>query len=291
LQRLSEAAGTDLTLHGTESDADTIRDTAVAQPLIVAAALATFPTLFPDTAGADGFAAADPAVVGVVAGHSVGELAAAALAGVLTPETATALVAERGRAMAEASAAEPTGMSAVLGGDQAEVSAALDRHGLQAANINGAGQIVAAGPLDRLAAFAADPPAKARVMPLKVAGAFHTPYMAAALDALSRAAAGVRPADPVVRLLSNADGEEASGGVDALDRIIAQLTRPVRWDRCMETLKELGVTGLVELSPAGALAGLAKRALPGVEIVAVKTPADLDAARELVARHRLAEVP
>jgi [acyl-carrier-protein] S-malonyltransferase len=295
LGRLSEAAGTDLTLHGTESDAETIRDTAVAQPLIVAAALATFPTLFPADADAgdadpDAFGVAAPGAVGALAGHSVGEIAAAALAGVLTPEAAMALVAERGRAMAEAAALVATGMSAVLGGDPAEVSAALERHGLEAANLNGAGQIVAAGPLDALAALAADPPAKARVLPLKVAGAFHTPFMAPAIDALASAAGDVSPADPVVRLVSNADGEEVRDGQEALDRIVAQVGRPVRWDLCMARLEELGVTGLIELPPAGALAGLAKRALPGVEIVAVKTPADLEAARDLVKRHRPAEV-
>jgi [acyl-carrier-protein] S-malonyltransferase len=207
LERLSEAAGLDLVRHGTESDADTIRDTAVAQPLIVAAALATFPTLFADADGtdADAFAVAAPDAVDALAGHSVGEIAAAALAGVLTPEAAMALVAERGRAMAEAAAAVATGMSAVLGGDPAEVSAALDRHGLSAANLNGAGQVVAAGSMEALAALAADPPARARVMPLKVAGAFHTPYMAPAIEALTRAAGAVRTADPTVRLLSNAD--------------------------------------------------------------------------------------
>jgi [acyl-carrier-protein] S-malonyltransferase len=292
LERLSEAAGLDLVRHGTESDADTIRDTAVAQPLIVAAALATFPTLFADADGtdADAFAVAAPDAVDALAGHSVGEIAAAALAGVLTPEAAMALVAERGRAMAEAAAAVATGMSAVLGGDPAEVSAALDRHGLSAANLNGAGQVVAAGSMEALAALAADPPARARVMPLKVAGAFHTPYMAPAIEALTRAAGAVRTADPTVRLLSNADGAEVRSGQETLDRIVAQVGRPVRWDLCMGTLQDLGVTGLVELPPAGALAGLAKRGLPGVEIVAVKTPADLEAARELVERHRLAGV-
>lgn len=295
LERLSEAAGLDLVRHGTESDADTIRDTAVAQPLIVAAALATFPTLFADddtdeTDDANGFAVAAPEAVDALAGHSVGEIAAAALAGVLTTEAAMTLVAERGRAMAEAAAAVATGMSAVLGGDPDEVSAALDRHGLSPANLNGAGQVVAAGPMEALAALAADPPARARVMPLKVAGAFHTPFMAPAIEALTRAAGAVGTADPTVRLLSNADGAQVRTGQETLDRIVAQVGRPVRWDLCMATLADLGVTGLVELPPAGALAGLAKRGLPGVEIVAVKTPADLEAARELVERHRLAGV-
>jgi [acyl-carrier-protein] S-malonyltransferase len=289
LARLSEAAGIDLTLHGTESDADTIRDTAVAQPLLVAAALATFPALFTDGSAEAGGAdrtTADPASVGVLAGHSVGEIAAAALAGVIPAEAAMTLVAERGRAMADAAAAVATGMSAVLGGDPDDVAAALEKHGLHAANSNGAGQVVAAGTLEQLAALAAEPPAKARVMPLKVAGAFHTSFMAPAQEALAGAAAATAPADPVVTLLSNRDGEAVRDGQDALDRIVAQVARPVRWDACMATLRDLGVTALVELPPAGALAGLAKRALPGVEIVAVKTPADLEAARALVGRHR-----
>jgi [acyl-carrier-protein] S-malonyltransferase len=290
LERLSKAAGLDLTLHGTESDADTIRDTAVAQPLIVAAALATFPALFPDDDAAgdpgDGAEGADPTRVGVLAGHSVGEIAAAALAGVLPAESAMALVAERGRAMADAAAATPTGMSAVLGGDADDVAAALERHGLEPANLNGAGQVVAAGTLDALAALAADPPAKARVMPLKVAGAFHTSFMAPAREALAAAAGRVTAQPPAVALLSNADGDAVRDGQEALDRIVAQVGRPVRWDLCMARLLDLGVTGLVELPPAGALAGLAKRGLPGVEVVAVKTPADLDAARDLAERHR-----
>jgi [acyl-carrier-protein] S-malonyltransferase len=285
LARLERAAGIDLTLHGTESDADTIRDTAVAQPLIVAAALACFPAVFPDGEESQE-GTADPAAVAALAGHSVGEIAAAALAGVLSQERAMTLVAERGRAMADAAAAEATGMSAVLGGDPAEVTAALERHGLHPANLNGTGQVVAAGTLEQLAALAAEPPARARVTPLKVAGAFHTPFMAPARDALATAAAAVTPQAPVVRLLSNADGEAVRDGQDALDRIVAQVSRPVRWDLCMATLRELGVTGLLELPPAGALAGLAKRALPGAEIVALKTPADLDAARALVERHR-----
>jgi [acyl-carrier-protein] S-malonyltransferase len=285
LARLSQAAGIDLTLHGTESDADTIRDTAVAQPLLVAAALATFPALFTEADGED-HTTADPADVGVLAGHSVGEIAAAALAGVLPADAAMTLVAERGRAMADAAAAVATGMCAVLGGDPDEVAAALAAHDLHAANQNGAGQVVAAGTLEQLAAFAAEPPAKARVMPLKVAGAFHTPFMAPAQDALAKAAAATAPADPVVTLLSNRDGQAVRDGQDAVDRIVAQVSRPVRWDACMATLRELGVTALVELPPAGALAGLAKRALPGIEIVAVRTPADLEAARALVERHR-----
>jgi [acyl-carrier-protein] S-malonyltransferase len=278
---LSEAAGTDLLAHGTTSDADTIRDTAVAQPLIVAAGLAALPALL------DGMDAAT--TVGATAGHSVGEVTAAALAGVLTGAEAAALVGVRGRAMAQASAATPTGMSAVLGGDPDDVAATLERHGLTPANVNSAGQVVAAGTLEQLAALTADPPAKARVVPLQVAGAFHTVHMAPAVDALAAHAEGLAPADPEVPLLSNADGGVVGTGAEVLRRLVAQVSGPVRWDLCQQTLVELGVTGLVELPPAGTLANLAKRGMPGVEVLALKSPDQLDAARVLVARHASAE--
>lgn len=278
LTALCEPAGKDLVTHGTVSDPDTIRDTAVAQPLIVASGLVAFEAL----AGAP--LPAGPGV-GATAGHSVGEFAAAALAGVLTAEEAVLLVAERGRAMAAASAVRPTGMSAVLGGDPEEVIATLGRHGLTAANMNGAGQVVAAGTMEQLAALTADPPAKARVIPLKVAGAFHTHHMAPAVDALAKAAAEITPKDPVVPLLTNADGTAVADGQQALKRLVAQISTPVRWDLCLATLRDRGVTALLELPPAGTLVNLAKRALPGVPVVAVKTPQDLDAARALVAEH------
>jgi [acyl-carrier-protein] S-malonyltransferase len=269
---LSAVAGMDLVAHGTTSDADTIRDTAVAQPLIVAAGLVALP------------AVAD-VVADVVAGHSVGELTAAALAGVLSEEQAIVLVRERGRAMAAASAVTPTGMSAVLGGNPDDVRAAIEKHGLTAANANAAAQVVAAGTLEQLAEFAADPPAKARIVPLQVAGAFHTAHMAPAVQTLARLARAVTPGDPRTRLLSNRDGAVVASGGEALGRIVDQVSNPVRWDLCSATLAELGVTGLLELPPAGALAGLAKRALHGVEIVALKTPDDLPAARALVEQH------
>jgi [acyl-carrier-protein] S-malonyltransferase len=282
LRWLSAVAGIDLVAHGTTSDAETIRDTAVAQPLIVAAGLVALPALRPDalpytvsgTADAAGFA-----------GHSVGELTAAALAGVLTAEQAIVLVKERGRAMADASAVTPTGMSAVLGGNPEEVAAAIEEHGLTAANRNAAGQVVAAGTLEQLAALAAAPPARTRIVPLQVAGAFHTAHMAPAVDVLAGYARALSPRPPRIELLSNADGTVVESGVEALWRIVDQVKNPVRWDACSETLAELGVTGLLELPPAGTLAGLAKRALPGVEIVALKTPDDLPAARALVEAH------
>lgn len=278
LARLAPAAGVDLLVHGVESDAETLRDTAVTQPLVVAAGLAVAPAVLdspPD----------------VLAGHSVGEFTAAVLAGVLTDEDALTLVGARGRAMADAAAETPTGMSAVLGGDPDEVAEALQRHGLVAANLNGAGQVVAAGTLSGLADLAADPPRRARVTPLRVAGAFHTEHMAPAVDVLARAAKGITPRDAGVILLSNADGTGVSSGAVVLERLIGQVSRPVRWDECMATMASLGVTGIIELPPAGALAGLAKRGLPGVEVVAVKTPDDLDAARDLARRHAIAANP
>ncbi|GAA2305303.1 ACP S-malonyltransferase [Nonomuraea roseoviolacea subsp. roseoviolacea] len=263
----SEVVGLDLITYGTTAGADEIRDTAVAQPLLVAAALASAEALGvrPD----------------LVAGHSVGEFAAAALAGTLTAEQALALVRERAQAMAKAAAVTETGMTAVLGGDEAEVLAAIERHGLTPANINGAGQIVAGGTLEQLAAFQDDAPERARLRPLAVAGAFHTVHMAPAVATLRDAALGVTPADPAVRLLSNADGQVVTSGADFLDRLVKQVSSPVRWDSCMATMAEQGVTAIIELLPGGTLTGLAKRALRGVPTVALKTPDDLDAAKEL----------
>ncbi len=276
---LSAVSGIDLITHGTTSDAATIRDTAIAQPLIVAAALAVAPTLFEraeaDQAGAER----------VLAGHSVGEFAASAIAGALTPEQAVVLVRERGRAMAAASAATPTGMSAVVGGDAGEVMACLRRHGLTGANQNGAGQVVAAGTTEQLAALAADPPTRARVIPLPVAGAFHTAHMEPAVEVLAQLAAALDPPPPTATLLSNADGAAVANGAAVLGGLVSQISNPVRWDLCMSTMRDLGVTALIELPPAGTLTGLAKRALPGVRLLALRTPADLDAARQLVADH------
>jgi [acyl-carrier-protein] S-malonyltransferase len=219
------------------------------------------------------------------AGHSVGELAAGVIAGVLTADDAMRLVAVRGRAMAAAAATEPTGMTAVLGGDQEAVLATIARHGLTPANVNAAGQIVAAGTLAELDAFAADPPAGARLRPLQVAGAFHTRHMAPAVAALRDAAADVAVTDPAITLLSDADGAAVTTGKEWLERIVAQVAAPVRWDLCMRTMADLGVTALIELPPAGTLTGLARRALPGVAQLAIKTPEQLDAARDLIAGH------
>jgi [acyl-carrier-protein] S-malonyltransferase len=207
------------------------------------------------------------------------------MAGVLSPEAAVTLAAVRGREMAAACALEPTGMSAVLGGDPDEVLAAIEAAGLHPANRNGAGQVVAAGALSSLEKLAAEPPAKARVIPLPVAGAFHTPYMAPAEQALAVIAGGITPGAPSKILLSNRDGDAVDHGPTMLQRLVRQVTAPVRWDLCMETLAAIGVTAIIELPPAGTLAGLAKRALKGIEIVTVNTPEDLTAARDAIARH------
>jgi [acyl-carrier-protein] S-malonyltransferase len=275
LRSWSALVGIDLLHLGTQADADEIKDTARTQPLLVAAALLAGEQL-------------PLHQVGLVAGHSVGELGAASLAGVLSPETAITLAGVRGREMAAACALEPTGMSAVLGGDPDEVLAAIEQLGLYPANRNAAGQVVAAGALDALAKLEAEPPAKARVRALQVAGAFHTPYMAPAETALEALAGGVTVSDPARTLLSNLDGTAVADGHDMLRRLVQQVTAPVRWDLCMAALKDLGVTGIIELPPAGTLAGLVKRELKGdgaPEIVTLKTPADLPAAHDLIARH------
>jgi len=267
----SDLAGLDLIAYGTTADADEIRDTAVAQPLLVAAGLAVAEVL-----------GASP---DLVAGHSVGEFTAAALAGVITPEQAVALVRERGQAMAKAATITETGMSAVLGGVEEDVLAAIADKGLTPANINGAGQIVIGGTLEQLAAFKADPPARARVIALSVAGAFHTEHMASAAMRLREAAADLTPADPSVTLLSNSDGAAVASGAEFMERLVTQVANPVRWDACMATMTERGVTTMIELVPGGTLTGLAKRALRGVTTVALKTPDDLEAARAALESH------
>jgi [acyl-carrier-protein] S-malonyltransferase len=275
---LATVAGIDLAHFGTEADTETIRDTKVAQPLLVATGLVAALDLFPHPA--DAFSR-----IGAVAGHSVGELTAAAGARAITAEQAMVLVRERGNAMADAAAITATGMTAVLGGDREEVLAAVERHGLTAANDNGPGQVVAAGTMEQLAAFAEDPPAKARLIPLSVAGAFHTTHMGPAVDRLSSLARSVSTHDPRTPVISNRDGQVVHDGRDVLRRIVGQIANPVRWDLCMETMSDLGVTGVLEMPPAGTLTGIAKRALKGVETFALKTPDQLDAAREFCDKH------
>lgn len=273
LGEASERIGIDLIAHGTASDADTIRDTSVAQPLIVAASLLAWRALGART-GLES--------VGV-AGHSVGEFAAAAAAGVLDESDALALVGTRGRAMAEAAALTETGMAAVVGGTESAVLEQIAAHGLTAANRNGGGQIVAAGDLPGLAALGEDAPRGARVIPLQVAGAFHTEYMASAVPVLGEAAQSVETSAPARRLWTNADGSLVDDGARYLELLVSQIANPVRWDACMESFQAHGITGLIELTPAGALTGIAKRGLRGVPTVAVKTPEDLDAAVAMIA--------
>jgi len=272
LAEYSELTGLDLVRLGTTADAEQIKDTAVTQPLIVALGVVVATRLGLEADGER-----------VVAGHSIGEVTGAAVSGALTPAQAVAFAARRGAEMAAACALEPTGMSALLGGDPDEVAAGIEAAGLVAANRNGAGQIVAAGALDRLAALAENPPAGARVRPLQVAGAFHTHYMAPAEKALAEFAESFTPSDPRPILLSNADGAAVSTGTDLIARLVRQVTLPVRWDLCLRTCADLGVTAAIELAPAGTLTGIAKRELSGVELLAVKTPDDLEAARTLVA--------
>lgn len=273
LDALADAAGVDLRAHGTVSDADTIRDTAVAQPLIVAASILSLGGVL------DG---GRRAKIAGIAGHSVGELAAAAGAGILAETDAMRLVALRGRAMADAAALADTGMSAVIGADEAELLTKLEALGLSPANFNGGGQIVVAGAREALAALQADPPAGARVIPLQVAGAFHTRYMEPAVAALRAAAAEVEVADPSLTIWTNRDGSTVASGRAFLDLVVGQVASPVRWDLDMEAFAAAGVTGLIELAPAGALVGLAKRGLKGLPTVAVKTPDDLPAAHALI---------
>jgi [acyl-carrier-protein] S-malonyltransferase len=278
LNWLSAVAGLDLAHYGTKADADTIRDTAIAQPLLVASSMLSALALFPHPG--DAFAQ-----MGALAGHSVGEIAAAVGAGVISAEQAMVLVRERGKAMAAASALTPTSMTAVLGGDREEILAKLEKYGLTAANDNGPGQIVAAGTVEELAALQADPPAKARLIPLSVAGAFHTRHMEPAVQTLAGYARSITTHDPRTRLISNRDGQIVHDGRDVLRRLVQQVNAPVRWDLCMQTMADLQVTGILEMTPAGTLTGIARRALKGVEVFALKTPDQLDDARAFVDKH------
>ena len=273
LTRLSDVAGIDLVAHGTTSDADMIRDTAVAQPLIVAAGLLTLTALFAN----DG-----REKVAGVAGHSVGEITAAAAAGILSETDAMAFVRERSVAMASAAALTPTGMSAVLGGDEEALLARLTELGLAPANFNGGGQIVVAGAPDALTALQDEPLRGTRVIPLQVAGAFHTQYMAPAVDHLREFATTVTASDPILPIWTNNDGSRVTDGRRFVDLLVGQVSSPVRWDKTMASLADAGVTGLIKLAPAGALAGLARRGLKGVPTVAVKTPDDLAAAYDMM---------
>jgi [acyl-carrier-protein] S-malonyltransferase len=272
LESLSDAARVDLVEHGTRSDDDTIRDTKIAQPLIVAASIVTGKLLFEGRRDA----------VSAVAGHSVGEFAAAALAGILSDTDALTLVGVRGRAMADEAGRVATGMSALLGGELDDITKALAELGLFAANMNGGGQVVVAGATDALAELTANPPAGVRVIPLSVAGAFHTSYMAGAVETLRTAAEGIATEDPSIPIYTNSDGSRVLSGSRYRDLLVGQVSNPVRWDLCMESFARDGVTGVIELAPAGALVGLVRRSIKGLPTVAVKTPDDLPAAIEML---------
>ncbi|HEX9334773.1 MAG TPA: ACP S-malonyltransferase, partial [Pseudonocardiaceae bacterium] len=258
----SEATGLDLARLGTTATAEEIQDTAITQPLVVALSLIAFGELRRRV----DLPASTP-----IAGHSVGELAAAAMAGVFDADDAVALAAVRGRQMAAACAEEPTGMAAVMGGEPDEIISWLAEFDLVGANINGAGQVVAAGSRTALEKLAGAARPGTKVIALKVAGAFHTRYMASAEAALREHAAGIAARNPSLPLLSNADGTVVTDGTEELNRLVAQVTKPVRWDRCMATLAALGVTSAVELPPAGALSGLVKRELKGTATVPLKS--------------------
>lgn len=279
IELMQQASGLELIKHGTSSDADTIRDTAIAQPLIVAAGIATAATLFGGSTAAD-------AGVSILAGHSVGEVTAAAISGVFDVETAIKFVKQRGEAMAEAAAAESTSMAAVVGGEQQVVEQALRALQLEPANYNGGGQIVAAGTTAAIAELQANPPSGSRVIALQVAGAFHTRFMKPAVSKLATFAQQISTAQPATRLLTNAGGVEVSDGKAFVELLVQQVSSPVRWDQCMATMVEAGVTALIEVAPAGTLVGLAKRSMPGIETLAVKTPENLEAALTLINNHR-----
>ncbi|WP_309131810.1 ACP S-malonyltransferase [Brevibacterium sp.] len=271
IDELATASGIDLRMHGTESDDETIKDTALAQPLLVASAIACAREL-----------GVTPAYV---AGHSVGEIAAAQIAGILTPAEAMRFVAVRGTGMAAAAAQTPTGMSAVVGGEPDDVLSAIEAAGAAPANVNGGGQTVAAGSMESLTKLAENPPERARVIPLSVAGAFHTEYMRPATNELVEAARTLDVSDPTVPILTNSDGSVVDSGEKYVELLVKQVTSPVRWDLCQETLLGAGVTGVIELVPGGTLTGIARRAMKGVETFAIKSAADLDGAREFASAH------
>ena len=274
IESFSDAISLDLIKHGTLSDEETIRDTAIAQPLIVSASLATAALL-------------DLSNISGVAGHSVGEVAAASIAGILTPIQAMQLVNLRAQAMAKAAhSAEATGMAAILGGDEGTVLSRLDSLGLSAANYNGAGQIVAAGSKTAIDLLVADGPSGSKVIPLSVAGAFHTKYMEPAVSELADYTNTLSVENPSIGIWSNQNGQLVSNGQEFLDLIVGQVASSVRWDLCMAAMVEAGVTSVIEVSPAGTLSSLAKRGMPGVEIVALKSPDDLVAAQDLLSRSK-----
>ena len=263
LASLGKACGADLVRLGTTAEEEEIKDTANAQRLIVGSALAVYRSVF-----------AGVKVDGAL-GHSVGEYAAAAIAGVIGDHEAMQLVAKRADAMAEAAAKTPTSMAAVLGGEETEVLSAIEQFELEPANFNGSGQIVAAGAKSAIQRLVESPPDKSRVIELKVAGAFHTSFMESAKQSVAQLAESFSPVDPEINLWSNVDGGLAKDGSAFLSSLVSQISNPVRWDKCMTSLSGLGAT-VIELPPAGALAGLVKRGVSDATAIALKTPVDVE---------------
>ncbi len=278
IEAQQQASGLALIEHGTLSDADTIRDTAVAQPLIVSAGVASLAALF----GEDGAATAS---VAGVAGHSVGEITAAVAAGIFSAAQGISFVKARSIAMAKAAALQPTSMAAILGGEQFAVEARLAQLGLEPANYNGGGQIVAAGKTDAIAALQSEGPVGSRVIPLQVAGAFHTRFMQPAVAELAAYVESLQVQDPKRYLWSNAGGKLVKSGPEFVSLLVKQVSSPVRWDLTMAAMVEAGITAIIEVCPGGTLAGLAKRSMPGVETLALKSPDQLDAALALISNH------
>ena len=268
IEKYSAVLEMDLVHFGTKADADQIKDTRVAQPLIVAASMASHAVLIQ--------ALQEKSIIAGVAGHSVGELAAASIAGVLDTEAALRFVKARGEQMAKAASLEASSMAAVVGGEPEVVVDYLESMGLFAANYNGKGQIVAAGSADKIQELVANPPAGTRVVGLAVAGAFHTSFMETAKVELASLAGSINTSNPEMLIWSNSDGSRVDSGERFLELLINQVSKPVRWDKTMESMTTDGVTALIELLPGGTLTGIAKRAMPGVATLALKTPEDLE---------------
>ncbi len=270
IEKYSAVLEMDLVHFGTKADADQIKDTRVAQPLIVAASMASHAVLIQ--------ALQDKSIIAGIAGHSVGEIAAANIAGVLDTEAALRFVKARGEQMANAASLEASSMAAVVGGEPEVVVDHLESMGLFAANYNGKGQIVAAGSAAKIQELVANPPAGTRVVGLAVAGAFHTSFMETAKVELASLAGSINTSNPEMLIWSNSDGSRVDSGERFLELLIDQVSKPVRWDKTMESMTTDGVTALIELLPGGTLTGIAKRAMPGVATLALKTPEDLEKA-------------
>jgi [acyl-carrier-protein] S-malonyltransferase len=276
IDKSSEILGIDLIHFGTVADQDAIRDTKIAQPLIVAAGIASFLVL-KERLG-------EKLAVSATAGHSVGEITSAYVAGIFDDQTALKFVQKRGNEMAQASSLAESSMAAVVGGEQESVLADLAARGLSAANYNGTGQIVAAGSKEKVVDMVANPPAGTRVIQLQVAGAFHTEFMESARAPLAEYSQSVQVKDPDILIWTNKDGSSVAEGSKFLDLLVNQVSNPVRWDKTMDSMTNAGVSLLIELLPGGALSGIAKRSMPNTVAIPVKTPADLDKVAEALGK-------